>query len=101
MHRWRCIEQRLHDPPLLFDGVLAREARAVADERGFEQHFVRRRPLAAFLAELNVELDRAGSVGAMSLDDEPDSRSRVELDHDLVRRHVAIERLEAELRRML
>src|SRR5262249_44671117 len=33
MHRGGVVEQRLHDPPALLDAVLAREVRAVADQR--------------------------------------------------------------------
>ena len=57
----RGVEQRLHDPPLLLDRVLAGEADGLADQSRVEQDLVRRRPFAALLRELHVELDRAGA----------------------------------------
>ena len=100
VHRRRRVEQRLHHAPLLLDRVLAREAEALADQRRVEQHLVGRRALAALGGELHVELDRAGAVRAMRLDDEPDAGRRVELDDELVRLGV-VERREAQLRRAL
>ena len=87
MHRRRRVEQRLHDPPVLLDAVLAREARAVAAHRGVEQDLVRRRALAALVRELHVQRDPLGldRLAALGVDDHPDAGRRVELDDDLVR----------------
>src|SRR5205085_2375834 len=79
------IEQRLHDPPCLLDHVLAREVRAVAVERGLQEHLVRRGSLAALRRELHVELDhrRTRLIGAMGVEQDPDPRSRIDPEHDL------------------
>src|SRR4029450_11658459 len=86
MHRRGRVEQRLHDPPGLFDTVLAREAGVVADHRRMEQHLVRRRTLATLLGEPHVEAEglRATPIGPSRVDAEPDARRRVELDHELI-----------------
>ena len=87
VHRRRGIQQRLEHPPRLLDGVLAREAHRVADERRVQEHLVRRRALASLLGELDVELDaaRPAHVGPVRVDDQPDARARIELDDELVR----------------
>ena len=82
----RLVDQGRHDPPGLLDVVLAGEAGAVADHRGVQEHLVGRRPLAALLGELHVEVDllRRGVVAALGVDQQPDPGGRVELDHELV-----------------
>src|SRR5262245_51650848 len=101
MYRRRGVEQRLKDPPRLLDGVLAGEPDALADERRVEQNLVRRRTLTAFRRELHVEVDAARAVGAMRLQLEPNACRRVELDDQLVRLDLAVERREPESRWML
>ena len=87
LDRRRRVEQRLHDPPRLLDAVLAREARGVAVHGGEQQHLVGRRPLAALVGELHVEVDLLGlgRVAALGLDEQPHAGRRVELDDELHR----------------
>src|SRR5207253_6990649 len=85
----------------LLDGVLPCEAHAVADHCRMEEHLVRGRALTALVAELHVELDRSRTVGAMGLDDELDPRRRVQLDDELVRLDLTVERGKPQARRML
>jgi hypothetical protein len=82
----RIVEQRLHHPPGLLDAVLPREALAVADQRGMEEHLVWRRALTALLGELHVQVDSLGPhrVGTLSIDHQPYAGRRVELDDQLV-----------------
>lgn len=82
----RRVQQRLHDPPRLLDGVLADEAPAVSAHRGVQEHLVGGRPLAALARELHVESDRLrlGRLGPLRIDLEADPGGRVEPDHELV-----------------
>src|SRR5512132_3409180 len=103
MNRRRRIEQRLHDPPLLLDSVLAGEPRAVTDDGRLQQYLVRGGPFTPLLRELHVQLDRrrSGDIRTVCVDDEPDAGRRVELDHELVRRLPASAHAEAQLRSVL
>ena len=87
----------------LLDAVLTGERRAVADQRGVQQHLVGRRALPALLGELHVEGDLLGPAARrrVRVDDQPDAGDRVELDHELAldRRAVPDRREEAEPRR--
>ena len=52
-----------------------------------QQHLVGRRPLAALVGELHVEVDLLGlgRMAALGLDEQPHAGGRVELDHELHR----------------
>ena len=95
------VEKRLHHPPCLLDRVLSREAKHVSDQRRVEEHLVRRRPFPSLSGELHVELDRPRPVLAVRLDDESYAGRGVELDDQLVRHDLPVERRETKLRRML
>src|ERR1700748_3618396 len=87
MNRWGVLQQRRHHAPALLDAVLAREALAVADERGVQKHFIGRRALAALLRELHVEVDLLGLdlLVALGVDQEANTGRRIHLDDELAR----------------
>ena len=98
MHRpWR-VEQRLHDAPALVHGVLAIEARRIADHRRVQEHLVGRRALTSLRSEFDVERDlaRACGIAPVRVELEAHARCRIQLDHDLVGFGVVVDVREAE-----
>ena len=96
------VEQRRHHPPALLDAVLASEALAVPDQRGVQQHLVRRRALAALLGELHVEADLLRFDGSctLRLEQAAGPGRGIELDDQLARLRSRASR-EAEPRRQV
>ena len=103
MHGRRRVEQRLHDPPRLLDTVLSREASALADHRGMQEHLVGSCTLTTHLGELHVEEDRCSlrRVGPVCVEHDPNASRRIEPDHELVGLRSSVERRETQVRRML
>ena len=75
----------------------------LSDHRGVEQDLVRRRALAALSANSMSNWIGAAVPGvrATGIEDDSHARRRIELDHELVRLGPALERREAETRRVL
>src|SRR4051794_31415895 len=100
--RWR-VEERLHDAPLLFHRVLARESHGRAHHRCVEKNLVGSGAFAALLGEFHVEIHRPGgerpSLPRFELD--AYARRGVELDDELVRFRRRVAQAEPEVRWLL